>query len=184
MELVGYARVSTFDQNLDLQKDALSKVGCIRVFEDYASGAKVERKGLIAALDYVRRGDTLVVWKLDRLGRSTKDLLKIVDDLKKKEVGFKSLKESIDTNTSGGKLTFHIFSSLAEFERDVIIERTNAGLVAARARGRQGGRPAKLSSEQVIQIKKLHKDRDTSISSILTTFNIRRPTLYKYLKMK
>ena len=88
MELVGYARVSTFDQNLDLQKDALSKVGCIRVFEDYASGAKVERKGLIAALDYVRRGDTLVVWKLDRLGRSTKDLLKIVDDLKKKEVGF------------------------------------------------------------------------------------------------
>jgi DNA invertase Pin-like site-specific DNA recombinase len=182
MELIGYARVSTIDQNLDLQKDALSKAGCTRIFEDYASGAKVESKGLLAALDYVRSGDTLVVWKLDRLGRSTKDLLKIVEDLKKKKVAFKSLQEAIDTNTSGGKLIFHIFSSLAEFERDVIKERTNAGLTAARARGRQGGRPAKLNKDQVIQLRALHKDKETSIASLLNTFHIKRPTLYKYLK--
>jgi DNA invertase Pin-like site-specific DNA recombinase len=184
MELIGYARVSTQDQNLTLQLDALNKAGCTRIFEDYASGSKTERKGLIAEFDYARAGDTIVVWKLDRLGRSTKDLLRIVEELKTKGIAFKSLQENIDTNTSGGKLIFHIFSSLAEFEKDVIRERTNAGLAAARARGRQGGRPAILTPEQVLQLKRLHKDRESSISSLLTTFNIKRPTLYKYLKQE
>ena len=139
--LVGYARVSTTDQNLDLQKDALRAAGCERLFTDMASGAKAERPGLAQALRECRPGDTLVVWKLDRLGRSLPHLVETVRELLEREVGFKSLQESIDTTTSGGKLIFHLFASLAEFERDLIRERTNAGLAAARARGRRGGRP-------------------------------------------
>ena len=139
--LIGYARVSTNDQNLDLQRDALEAAGCERLFTDTASGAKAERPGLKEALKECRKGDILVVWKLDRLGRSLPHLVETVRDLMAREVGFKSLQESIDTTTSAGKLIFHIFASLAEFERDLIRERTNAGLSAARARGRKGGRP-------------------------------------------
>src|SRR5437868_15191816 len=139
--LIGYARVSTTDQTLDLQKDALEKIGCSKIFTDTASGAKAERKGLEEALDYVREGDTLVVWRLDRLGRSLKHLIETITTLNNRNIGFKSITENIDTTTSGGKLIFHIFGALAEFERDIIRERTKAGLAAARARGRTGGRP-------------------------------------------
>ena len=133
---IGYARVSTQEQTLALQQDALTKADCARVFTDTASGAKADRPGLEEALNFARAGDTLVVWKLDRLGRSLPHLLETVAGLQKRGVGFKSLTEQIDTTTSGGKLIFHIFASLAEFERDIISERTNAGLAAARARGR------------------------------------------------
>jgi DNA invertase Pin-like site-specific DNA recombinase len=136
--LIGYARVSTTEQTLDLQKDALQNAGCDRIFTDTASGAKVERVGLEEALNYVRAGDTLVVWRLDRLGRSLKHLTETITKLNNREIGFKSITESIDTTTSGGKLIFHIFGALAEFERDIIRERTQAGLTAARARGRKG----------------------------------------------
>ena len=136
---IGYARVSTGDQNLDLQRDALQKAGCDRILEDRASGAKAPRPGLDAALDYVRRGDTLVVWRLDRLGRSLKDLIQLVGELDERGIGLRSLHESIDTTSSSGKLVFHIFGALAEFERNLIRERTRAGLQAARARGRKGG---------------------------------------------
>src|SRR3954467_10501673 len=137
--LVGYARVSTEDQNLDLQRDALTRAGCERIFTDVASGAKDDRTGLAGALAFLRPGDTLVVWKLDRLGRSLKHLIETVTALQARKIGFRSPQESIDTTTSGGKLIFHVFGALAEFERDLIRERTQAGLQAARARGRKGG---------------------------------------------
>jgi len=145
---VGYARVSTTDQNLDLQTDALQAAGCERHFSDIVSGATVDRPGLTAALHECRPGDTLVVWKLDRLGRSLPHLVETVRDLGVRGVGFKSVQESLDTTTSGGKLIFHIFASLAEFERDLIRERTKAGLSAARARGRKGGRPKGVDQEE------------------------------------
>lgn len=179
---VGYARVSTLDQNLSLQLDALRQAGCARIFEDKASGIKASRPGLEEALNYLRPGDTLVVWKLDRLGRSLKNLIELIGTLNSKGIGFKSLQENIDTMTSGGKLIFHIFSSLAEFERDIIRERTKAGLAAARARGRKGGRPKALNQEKVKMIKKLHADKSNSITSICKMFRISRPTLYTYLK--
>src|SRR5436305_5092149 len=150
--LIGYARVSTQDQTLSLQKDALEKIGCTKIFTDVISGAKAERKGLEEALHYVREGDTLVVWRLDRLGRSLKHLIEVVTDLEKRGIGFKSLTENIDTTTSGGKLIFHIFGALAEFERNLIRERTQAGLQAARARGRFGGRRKALASGQKIKM--------------------------------
>src|SRR5438309_2543458 len=139
--LIGYARVSTSDQTLNLQKDALEKIGCSQIFTDTISGSTTERHGLDAAMSYVREGDTLVVWRLDRLGRSLKHLIETITQLNIRKIGFKSITENIDTTTSGGKLIFHIFGALAEFERDIIRERTNAGLTAARARGRLGGRP-------------------------------------------
>jgi len=133
--LIGYARVSTHEQNLTLQTDALKKAGCRKIFDDRVSGAASDRPGLKAALEYVREGDTLLVWRLDRLGRSLKDLIEIIGSLEKRGVGFKSLQESIDTTTSGGRLIFHVFGALAEFERNLIRERTRAGLEAARAEG-------------------------------------------------
>src|SRR5918994_664615 len=136
--LIGYARVSTQDQTLNLQKDALAKIGCSKIFTDTASGTNQERKGLEEALEYVRQGDILVVWRLDRLGRSLKHLVETITELNNRKIGFKSITENIDTTTSGGKLIFHIFGALAEFERDIIKERTQAGLSAARARGRLG----------------------------------------------
>ena len=139
--LIGYARVSTNEQTLNLQKDALEKIGCTKTYSDVVSGAKSERKGLQEALEYVREGDTLVVWRLDRLGRSLKHLIETITALNNRKIGFKSIRENIDTTTSGGKLVFHIFGALAEFERDIVQERTNAGLTAARSRGRLGGRP-------------------------------------------
>jgi DNA invertase Pin-like site-specific DNA recombinase len=145
--LIGYARVSTADRNLNLQTDALMASGCDKIFTDTKSGAKSERPGLAEALNFMRQGDTLVVWKLDMLGRSLKYLIETVITLQKEQKGFRSLQENIDTSTSGGKLFFHIVGALAEFERDIIRDRTMAGLVAARSRGRLGGRPSVMDSK-------------------------------------
>lgn len=178
--LIGYARVSTTDQRLDLQKDALKAAGCEHIFTDTASGAKTERPGLTEAFQHCRPGDTLVVWKLDRLGRSLPHLVETVRDLLARGVGFKSLQENIDTTTSGGKLIFHIFASLAEFERDIIRERTNAGLSAARARGRNGGRPKGVDEKKKKAAISLKKDLDRSVKDICEIVGISRNTYYKY----
>jgi len=180
--LIGYARVSTDDQNLDLQRDALNKAGCEQIFTDTVSGTKARRPGLEDALSHLRAGDTLVVWRLDRLGRSLRHLIDTVTDLEVRGVGFKSLQESIDTTTSGGKLVFHIFGALAEFEREIIRERTQAGLQAARARGKLGGRPKALSEKQVQMLRNLAADPDTSIDEICKTLGISRMTFYRYVK--
>lgn len=182
--LIGYARVSTQEQTLDLQKDALEKIGCAKIFTDVISGAKTERKGLEDALSYVREGDTLVVWKLDRLGRSLKHLIETITNLNNRNIGFKSITENIDTTTSGGKLIFHIFGALAEFERDIIRERTQAGLLAARARGRNGGRPKALTGKKVTMAQELYNNEQHSISEICKTLNISRATLYRYIRVR
>jgi DNA invertase Pin-like site-specific DNA recombinase len=181
--LVGYARVSTTDQNLDLQRDALKAAGCERTFTDTASGAKTERPGLTQLLKEGRQGDTLVVWKLDRLGRSLPHLVETVREMEAQGIGFKSLQENIDTTTSGGKLIFHIFASLAEFERDLIRERTNAGLSAARARGRKGGRPKGVmdTNKQKAAIA-LKNDTSRSVSEICEILGVSRNTYYKYVR--
>ena len=181
---IGYARVSTTEQILDLQNDALEKLGCHKIFTDIISSAKPERPGLTEALAYVRPGDTLVVWRLDRLGRSLKELIDIVKDLNYRNIDFKSLTEHIDTTTSGGKLIFHIFGALAEFERDIIRERTKAGLAAAKARGRKGGQPKALNSKQVAIAQQLYDDKTHTISDICKTLNISRSTLYRYIQVK
>jgi DNA invertase Pin-like site-specific DNA recombinase len=184
---IGYARVSTHEQTLNLQKDALEKIGCSKIFTDTASGAKAERKGLEEALAYVREGDTLVVWRLDRLGRSLKHLIETITHLNNRNIGFKSITENIDTTTSGGKLVFHIFGALAEFERDIIRERTNAGLAAARARGRLGGRPkAKTlnTPKKVALAQSLYDDKNNTIDEICKTLHISRATLYRYIETK
>jgi DNA invertase Pin-like site-specific DNA recombinase len=182
--LVGYARVSTQDQTLDLQKDALEKIGCSKIYTDTASGAKAERAGLEEALEYVREADILVVWRLDRLGRSLKHLIETISILNNRGIGFKSITENIDTTTSGGKLVFHIFGALAEFERDIIRERTQAGLTAARARGRKGGRPKALTGKKADMAQALYNDKSNSIDEICRTLNISRATLYRYIKVK
>jgi DNA invertase Pin-like site-specific DNA recombinase len=180
--LIGYARVSTHDQTLNLQQDALTKAGCNKIFTDTASGALTERKGLEEALAYVRSGDSLVVWRLDRLGRSLKHLIETISQLDSRKIGFKSLTENIDTTTSGGKLIFHIFGALAEFERNLIRERTQAGLLAARARGRRGGRPKSLTGRQLIIAQALYDDPKNPIAEICRTLKISRATLYRALK--
>src|SRR5205823_3708756 len=180
--LIGYARVSTQDQTLNLQKDALEKIGCNKIFTDTASGTKAERIGLEEALDYVREGDILVVWRLDRLGRSLKHLIETITELNTRKIGFKSIQESIDTTTSGGKLVFHIFGALAEFERDIIRERTQAGLQAARARGRKGGRPKLLTGKKTAMAQALYNDKNNTVDEICKTLNISRATLYRYIK--
>src|SRR3954453_15280349 len=182
--LIGYARVSTQDQTLDLQLDALKKAGCIKIFTDTASGAKAERKGLHEALNYVRENDILVVWRLDRLGRSLRDLIDIISQLDKRHIGFKSLTESIDTTTSGGKLIFHIFGALAEFERNLVKERTNAGLQAARRRGIKGGRPKSLTDKQVEMARTLNADKTNAVEEICKTLGISRVTLWRYVSAK
>jgi DNA invertase Pin-like site-specific DNA recombinase len=179
--LIGYARVSTHEQTLNLQQDALEKAGCTKLFTDTASGAKAERKGLDEALDYVRKGDTLVVWRLDRLGRSLPHLIATMTALEERGIGFKSLTENIDTTTSGGKLIFHIFGALAEFERNLIRERTTAGLLAARARGRKGGRLKALSAKQLSIARDLYEKRHP-IAEICRTLKISRATLFRYMK--
>ncbi len=179
--LIGYARVSTHDQTLDLQLDALQKASCERIYQDTISGAKTERPGLQDALEHLRRGDTLVVWRLDRLGRTLKQLIELINDFNAKDIGFKSLQENIDTTTSGGKLVFHIFGALAEFERDIIRERTNAGLQAARARGRLGGRPKALNPKQIALTRSLYESHEHSIQDICNILGISRGTLYKYV---
>jgi DNA invertase Pin-like site-specific DNA recombinase len=180
--LIGYARISTSDQTLDLQKDALQKADCERIFTDTASGAKSERVGLDEALSHLREGDSLVVWRLDRLGRSLKHLIETITGLNNRKIGFRSITEAIDTTTSGGKLIFHIFGALAEFERDIIRERTNAGLQAARARGRKGGRPKSLTPKKAQMAEALYKDKNNTIDEICRTLNISRATLYRYIK--
>ena len=179
--LIGYARVSTTDQTHDLQKDALEKAGCTRIFTDTVSGAKEERTGLDEALSHLREGDTLVVWRLDRLGRSLKHLIETITALASRKIGFKSITEAIDTTTSGGKLIFHIFGALAEFERDIIRERTEAGLTAARARGRKGGRPKALNRRKAQQAQTLYNDKTNTIDDICRTLKISRATLYRYV---
>jgi len=177
---VGYARVSTDDQDLALQRDALSVAGCERLFEDTMSGAKAERPGLREALDFCRAGDTLVVWRLDRLGRSLTNLIELMKLLGARQIGFRSLSEQIDTTTSGGKLVFHIFGALAEFERELIRERTRAGLAAARARGRQGGRPKKLDTlRKIAMAQALYDDETHSIDDICEMLGVSRATLYR-----
>lgn len=185
--LIGYARVSTTDQTLALQQDALEKAGCAKIYTDTVSGATTERKGLEEALSYIREGDTLVVWRLDRLGRSLKHLIETITEFNNRNIGFRSLTEQIDTTTSGGKLIFHIFGALAEFERDIIRERTQAGLAAARARGRRGGRPkanALNTSKKVAMAQALYADKNNTINEICKTLNVSRATLYRYLKAK
>jgi DNA invertase Pin-like site-specific DNA recombinase len=179
--LVGYARISTLEQNLDLQQDALRKAGCERFFTDVASGAQAARHGLEQALNFIRSGDTLVVWKLDRLGRSLKQLIDLVVTLQTRGVGLWSLQERLETTTSGGKLIFHVFGALAEFERDLIRERTRAGLAAARARGRQGGRPKVMSAKQVAMATALRQDPHTTVEDICQTLGISRATFYRYV---
>jgi DNA invertase Pin-like site-specific DNA recombinase len=165
----------------NLQLDALEEAGCAKIFTDKLSGAKDERPGLEEAMEYAKPGDTLVVWRLDRLGRSLKDLVTKVERLGEKEVGFKSLKENIDTTSGAGKLQFHIFSALAEFERDLNRERTIAGLRAARERGRVGGRPRALSEEDLPQVQALMRQPDVSTRQICERFDISKATLYRYV---
>jgi len=179
---VGYARVSTDDQDLALQRDALTAASCERIFTDTMSGAKAERPGMRDALDFCRVGDTLVVWRLDRLGRSLTNLIELMSLLDERGIGFKSLSEQIDTTTSGGKLVFHIFGALSEFERELIRERTKAGLAAARARGRQGGRPKKLDAKKVAMAQALYKEGTHSITDICETLGVSRATLYRVIK--
>jgi DNA invertase Pin-like site-specific DNA recombinase len=170
-------------QTLDLQTDALNQAGCELIFSDTVSGAKTERIGLADAFSHLRVGDTLVVWRLDRLGRTLPHLIQTVEELKTKGIGFKSLTESIDTTTSAGQLIFHIFGALAEFERNLIRERTQAGLIAARARGRVGGRRRLLDAKQIAQARTLYADKSNSVGDICRTLKVSWTTLWRYLKM-
>jgi DNA invertase Pin-like site-specific DNA recombinase len=176
---IGYARVSSEDQNLDLQRDALKGAGCECFYEEKESGGKIDRPELLRLFEVLRAGDTLVVWRLDRLGRSLKHLIETVERLETLGVGFQSFTEAIDTTTSGGKLVFHIFAALAEFERTLIRERTRAGLKAARARGRQGGRPKTLSEEKRRMAQALRDDPSQSVAAICKTLGITRRDIVK-----
>lgn len=180
---IGYARVSTTDQNVALQEDALQQAGCEKIITDQISGSVALRPGLSQVKELLRSGDTLVVWRLDRLGRSLKDLIAWTNYLDEQGVGLVSLQEAINTTTSTGKLVFHIFGALAEFERNLIRERTMAGLSAARARGRQGGRPKALSVEKRQLLRKLYEDENYSVKAICEMFSISKPTMYKYLSL-
>lgn len=181
--LIGYARVSTQDQNLELQKDALVNIGCEKIFEDKASGSKTDRPGLTKSLEMLRSGDTLVVWKLDRLARSVKQLVDIVNQLDQLGVHFKSLTDSIDTNTPSGRFFFHVMASLAQMERELIVERTRAGIEAARKQGRVGGRKRKMTESKLISAKQLlsagieHKE-------VAKNLGISLPTLYRWVPAK
>lgn len=185
---IGYARVSTRDQNLDLQLDALRKAGCTDtyIYKEEISGATRERPQLQKLLEQIREGDVVVIWKLDRLGRSLADLVHLVNDIQGKGAGLLSLHDNIDTITPQGKLTFHIFAAIAEFEREIIRERTNAGLASARARGRKGGRPPGLSTNAKIKAaaaSSLYQQKK-SVADICRTLALSRKTLYKYLKLQ
>ena len=180
-DLVGYARVSTWDQNPDLQVDALTEIGCTRIFTDHASGTRTDRPQLEACLDYLRPGDVVVVWRLDRLGRSLRHLVDTVSGFEDRGVGFRSLTEAIDTTTSTGRLVFHIFYALAEFEPDLIVDRTQAGLAAARSRGKVAGRKPKLSPHQVAVAQRMHKDGQHNISEIANVLGVSRATIYRHL---
>ena len=184
---IGYSRVSTTDQNLDLQTDSLKKAGCEKIFEDKISGSKSIRPGLDKLYENIRQGDTVIVWRLDRLGRSLKDLIELVNKLQSKGVSFKSITENIDTSSASGKLIFHIFCSLAEFERSLIKERVTAGLIAAKTRGKLLGRRKGISKEaekKSILAASLYTKNKWSTSQICDELNISRTTLYKYLKIQ
>lgn len=178
---IGYARVSTDDQNLDLQRDALALVGCSVIYEETVSGKSADRPELGHCLKALRSGDTLVVWRLDRLGRSLPDLVGIVSRLEQEGTAFESINERIETTSATGKLIFHVFAALAEFERNLIRERTRAGLAAARARGRQGGRKPALGESQVREIKALLKDPQIQVGNVAKRYGISRTTLYRYV---
>jgi len=179
--LIGYARVSTDDQNLNLQRDALQAAGCERIYEDRISGAKAARPGLAKTMEMLRGGDVLTVWRLDRLSRSLHDLILMTRQLDEAGIGLLSLQEKIDTSSSGGKLIFHLFGALAEFERNLIRERTQAGLSAARARGRKGGRPKALDPSKRQLAVKLYNEKQHTIAEICRMMEISKPTLYSYL---
>ena len=180
--LVGYARVSTQDQSPELQLDALHQAGCERIFVEKASGAQRDRPELKAALHFMRgKGDVLIVWKLDRLARSLKQLIETVEDLERRGIGFKSLTEQIDTTSSGGRLVFHIFGAMAEFERSIIRERTRAGLDAARARGRKAGRPPALSSKDIAAAKALLRNPELTVEEVAARLKVAPSTLYRHL---
>lgn len=179
--MIGYARVSTIDQDTSLQLDALKAAGCERVFEEKASGAKEDRPELIRALDVARPGDVLVVWKLDRLARSLKQLVLVLDDLSARGIGFRCLAPAIDTTTPEGRLLYSITGAFAEFEREIIRQRTRAGLQSALARGRKGGRPKALSAEDLAKAKAMLRDGTISVAAVAKTFGVSRPTLYKHI---
>jgi len=183
-DLLGYARVSTDEQNPDLQLDALQQAGCIRIFVDRASGALDERSELARLLDQLRPGDVLVCWKLDRFGRSLRHLIEIVRLLEEKKAGLRSLQESIDTATAGGGLIFHVFGALAEFERELIRERTRAGLTAARVRGRRGGRPTVMTPEKLSVARKMYDSGEHTVAAIAETLGISRATVYRALQIE
>lgn len=179
--LVGYGRVSTREQNLDRQEIALTAAGCIRVFTDKLSGKTANRPELEACLDYLRPGDTLVVLSLDRLGRSLQDLITIVAELRRRGVGFRSLHEALDTTTPGGRLVFHVFAALAEFIRELIVQGTNEGLAAARARGQRLGRPPAMDAEMVARARRMLAQPEETASSIAKLLGVGRATLYRHV---
>jgi len=178
--LIGYARVSTQDQNLDLQRDALEKSGCEKLFEDKISGTRADRPGLIKAMEILREGDTLVVWKLDRLGRSVKQLVDLISDLHKKGIQFKSITDSIDTGTTSGRFFFHVMASLAEMERELTVERTRAGLEVARRLGRKGGRKRQMTDSKIESAKKLLAD-GIPPRDVAQNLGVSIPTLYRWV---
>jgi len=175
------ARVSTTDQQPHLQVDALAAAGCYRVFTETASGARTDRPALEQVLDQLRPGDTLVVWKLDRLGRSLRHLVETMTGLAERGIGFRIVQESIDTTTPGGKLVFHVFAALAEFERDLVRERTSAGLAAARARGRRGGRPSVLTGHKLQVAREMYASKQYTVATIAKTLGVSRASIYRHL---
>ena len=179
---IGYARVSTGLQNLNLQEDRLNQYGCEKIFSDHISGSKSKRPGLNKAIEFARSGDTIVVWRLDRLGRNMEDLITLVNELNNRGVSFHSLEENItmDKSSSTGQLLFHLFAAFAEFERNLILERSSAGRMAARARGRYGGRPEKLNKQDLKLLKTLY-DNGTPIKTIAEQWKVSRTTIYRYL---
>jgi DNA invertase Pin-like site-specific DNA recombinase len=179
--LIGYARVSTADQNLDLQRDALTQAGCERIFEEHASGARDDRPELAEALSHARSGDTLVVYKLDRLGRTIRSLIDFTNGLRERQVEFRSVTDGIDTSTPAGRFYFHIIAALAEMERELIKERVGAGLAAARARGKVGGRKPKLGPKQIAQARKMLEDPTVSITYVAGRLGVNRVTIYRAL---
>jgi len=179
---IGYARVSTGLQNLNLQEDRLNQYGCEKIFSDHISGSRSKRPGLDKAIEFARSGDTIVVWRLDRLGRNMADLITLVNELNERGVSFHSLEENItmDKSSSTGQLLFHLFAAFAEFERNLILERSSAGRMAARARGRYGGRPEKLNKQDLTLLKTLY-DNGTPIKTIAEQWKVSRTTIYRYL---
>jgi DNA invertase Pin-like site-specific DNA recombinase len=181
MVAVGYARVSTREQNVDSQTDVLEAAGCTRVYVEQASGTLARRPALTDVLSYLREGDTLVVTKLDRLGRSVKNLKDIADELERRGVGLRALSQGVDTTTPGGRLFFHMLAAIAEFERDLIVERTKDGLASARARGRKGGAKPKMTLAKVRQARAMYDQKEHTVQEIADVLGVSRPTIYRHL---